>query len=166
VIAAGRNSTALEDVVRAAGPRVTAVALKGDVQADAKALREAAGGGADLAFDMVGGARDPNATLAALHSLNRGGRLVLMGSMTTELPLPYGLVMASNIEILGQFMYPADAYRRLLDLVRGGLLDLNKHRAKVYPLADLVEAMDAAAEAGNLECVIAQPSGARYPAFR
>ena len=92
------------------------------MQKYAAALREAAGGGAHLAFDMVGQARDPNATLAALHSLRRGGRLVLMGSMATELPIPYGSVMLNNWEILGQFMYPASAYRRLLDLLRSGML--------------------------------------------
>ena len=157
IIAAGRNVTALESVARAVGPRVTPVVLQGDVQADARSLREAAGGGAQIAFDMVGRARDPNATLAALHSLNRGGRLVLMGSMTTELPLPYGLVMANNLEILGQFMYPVEAYRQLLGLVRSGLLDLTKLRPKVYPLAELPDAMDAAAKAGNLQSVVIQP---------
>ena len=49
------------------------VVLKGDIQADAKALRDAADGGAHMAFDMVGGANSPNATLAALRSLRRGG---------------------------------------------------------------------------------------------
>ena len=156
VVAAGRNPSALESVARLGGARVIPVALKGDVQADATALREAAGGGADIAFDMVGRARDPNATLAALHSLNRGGRLVLMGSMTTELPVPYGLVMINDLEILGQFMYPVDAYRRLLGLVRAGLLDLSKLRPKVFALTELADAMDAAADASNLESVVMQ----------
>src|SRR5258708_24566089 len=71
VIAAGRNQDALEAVARAAGRRVSTVTLTGDVHKDASALREAAGGGAHLAFDMVGQARDPKATLAALHSLRR-----------------------------------------------------------------------------------------------
>ena len=47
-----------------------------------------------------------------------------MGSMTVDLPIPYTQVMLNNWEILGQFMYPASAYRRLVDLVRAGLLDL------------------------------------------
>jgi threonine dehydrogenase-like Zn-dependent dehydrogenase len=67
-----------------------------------------------------------------------------------------GLVMANNLEILGQFMYPAEAYRQLLGLVRSGLLDLSRLRPKVYPLTALPEAMDAAAEAGNLESVVIQ----------
>jgi alcohol dehydrogenase len=157
VVAAGRNPTALEAVVRAGGPRVSSVTLRGDIQADAHALREAAGGGAQLAFDMVGQARDPNATLAALYGLARGGRLVLMGSMTAEMPVPYMTVMLNNWEILGQFMYPADAYRRLLGLVRTGLLDITAIRTRVYPIASLHDAMDAAADAGNLDCVVVEP---------
>jgi alcohol dehydrogenase len=157
VIAAGRNQGALQAVARAGGPRVATVKLAGDVQKDAAALREAAGGAVHMAFDMVGQARDPNATLAALHSLRRGGRLVLMGSMTTDLPIPYGSVMLNNWEILGRFMYPASAYRRLLDLLRAGMLDISAIRPRIYPLAALPEAMEAAATAGNLECIVMQP---------
>jgi alcohol dehydrogenase len=88
VIAAGRNRTALEAVSRVGGQRVSSVALTGDIKADAQRLRVASGGGAHMAFDIVGQAGDANATLAALHSQRRGGRLVLMGSMTTDLPGP------------------------------------------------------------------------------
>jgi len=148
VIAAGRNRDALEAVARAGGPRVSTVTLTGNVQNDAGALREASSGGAHMAFDMVG---------QALHSLRRGGRLVLMGSMTTDLPLPYTTVMLNSWEILGQFMYPASAYRRLLDLLRSGQLDISAIRPRVYPLAALPEAMEAASTAGNLECIVMQP---------
>jgi len=157
VIAVGRNESALEAVANAGGPRVVTVPLTGDVQKDARQLRETAVGGAHIAFDMVGQAHDPNSTLAALHSLRRGGRLVLMGSMTTDLPLPYTTVMLNSWEIIGQFMYPAGAYLRLLDLLRSGLLDISPIRPRVFPLAALREAMEAASTARNLECVVMQP---------
>jgi alcohol dehydrogenase len=157
VIAAGRKQGPLEAVARAAGPRVSTVTLTGDVQKDASALRESAGGGAHMAFDIVGQARDPKATLATLHSLHRGGRLVLMGSMTTDLPVSYTTLMRNDWEIIGQFMYPAGAYRRLLELLRSGLLDISPIRPRVYPLEALPEAMEAAASAGNLECIVMQP---------
>lgn len=157
VIAAGRDPSALDAVARAGGSRVSTVTLTGDTQKDAAALRGAAGGGVHIAFDMVGQARDPKSTLAALHSLRRGGRLVLMGSMTVDLPIPYAAVMLNSWEILGQFMYPASAYRRLLDLLRSGLLDISAIRPRVYPLAALPEAMEAAATVGNLECIVMQP---------
>jgi NADPH:quinone reductase-like Zn-dependent oxidoreductase len=114
VVAAGRNAAALEALVKAAGPRVAAVQLTGEVGADAAKLREACGGEAEIAFDMVGRAGDANATLAALKSLRRGGRLVLMGSMTTPPSLSYGEIMRNNWQIIGQFMYPAGAYRSCL----------------------------------------------------
>jgi alcohol dehydrogenase len=157
VVAAGRNREKLEALSRVGGPRVSPVVLTGDVQADANRLRAASGGGAHIAFDMVGQARDPNATLAALHGLRRGGRLVLMGSMTTALPVPYLTVMMNDLEIVGQFMYPANAYRRVLDLVRSGLLDIRPIRPVVFPLEELPQAMEAAATAGNLECVVVMP---------
>ncbi|QWP75397.1 zinc-binding dehydrogenase [Lysobacter sp. K5869] len=154
VVAVGRNRQALDALVAAAGERVVAVSVAGDAQADAQAIRDAAGGGAQLAFDMVGGAHDPNLTLAALRSLSRGGRLVLMGSMRVPLPIPYAEMMLNDWELLGQFMYPRDAYRRVLDLVRAGLLDLNSIRARTYALPELPAAMAAAASAGNLDCVV------------
>jgi alcohol dehydrogenase len=157
VVAAGRNTATLNEVARAGGPRVTPVHLSGDVAADTASLRAAAGGGAHLAFDMVGQAGDANATLASLTSLLRNGRLVLMGSMTTPLPLSYSDVMRNNWEIIGQFMYPADAYCRLIGMVRAGLLEIGAIRPRSFPLAALREAMEAAGGAGNLECVIVQP---------
>jgi alcohol dehydrogenase len=157
VVAVGRNAGALSALARAGGARVTPVALSGNIAADAAAIRAAAGGGAHLAFDMVGQATDANATLAALRSLRRGGRLVLMGSMSVPLPLAYGEMMFNNWEIMGQFMYPVDAYARLLELVRAGLLDAGTIVARAFPLEALPQAMDAAAGAASLECIVVRP---------
>jgi alcohol dehydrogenase len=157
VVAAGRNAAALDALVKLAGPRVVAVPLSGDVAADAAKLRDACGGGADIAFDMVGRAGDANATLASLNSLRRGGRLVLMGSMTAPLPLSYGDILRNNWEIIGQFMYPAGAYRTLLGILRAGLLDISAIRPLRFPLAALPQAMEAAAQATNFECVVVEP---------
>ena len=158
VVAAGRNKAALEALALVGGSRLATVTLSGDVEADAKALRAAAGGGAQMAFDMVGGAQDPTATLAALKSLRRGGRLVLMGSMTVPLPIPYLEVMLNNLEIIGQFMYPSDAFMRLIDLARSGLLDLRAIGVRSFPFDALPAAMEAAATADGLECVVVAPS--------
>ena len=158
VVAAGRNASKLEALAQSGGPRVTTVALSGDVEADAIALRAAAEGGAHAALDIVGNAQDPNATLAALRALRRGGRLVLMGSMRVPLPIPYLDVMLNNLEIIGQFMYPRDAFRRLGELARSGLLDISAIRTRSFPLEARPAAMEAAAEADGLECVVVKPS--------
>jgi len=90
-------------------------------------------------------------------SLKRNGRLVLMGRMTVDLPVPYTAVMLNSWEILGQFMYPASAYRRLIELIHGGVLDLDAIRPRLFALAALPEAMEAAASANSLGIVVMRP---------
>ena len=47
---------------------------------------------------------------------------------------------------------------RLVDLARAGLLDLRAIRVRAFPLEALPEAMEAAATADALECVVVTPS--------
>lgn len=154
VVVLGRDPDKLAALSSLGGSRVTPVAVTGDPAKDAARVRATLGGGVDLAFDMVGGASDPNMTLAALRSLVDGGRLVLMGSMTVPLPIPYTETMLHSWEIIGNFMYPRDAYRRLLDLFRAGLLNPSAIEPRVYPLSELRDAMRAARTAGSLECIV------------
>ncbi len=154
VVAAGRDRHALEDVARTAGERVTPVPLTGRIDTDVAALRSASGGGVDLAFDIVGRATDANATLASLGSLRRGGRLVLMGSMTVPLPLDYRQMLANDWEVIGQFMYRSDDYRTLVAMVRGSLVDLGAVRLKTFVFEDVLQAMEAAAAMRGLDCTV------------
>lgn len=154
IIITGRNKAALEEVAQKAGPRVTPVVLQGNARTDAQTIRDACNGGAHIAFDMVGNAKDPHSTLAALFSLLPGGRLVIMGSMAVDLPVPYTYVMLNSWSILGNFMYTADATRKMLELVKSGQLPIDVVQAKVFRMSELEKAMDAAAAAGNLENVI------------
>lgn len=136
VVAAGRNEEVLESLAKAGGPRVVPVQLAGDIAKDAVALRLACDGGAHLAFDIVGEAKDPNSTLAALGSLYRRGRLVLMGSTTAPVPINYMLTMFNSLEIIGNFMYPHDAYLPLPALLHSGQLDMSAIIPKVFSLTD------------------------------
>jgi alcohol dehydrogenase len=154
VVAVGRNADSLEAVAGANGPRVVPVALRGEPEPDVAAIRKAAGGGAHLALDMVGGATNANSTLAALRSLHRSGRLVVMGSMSVPVPVPYLEMMTNSWEIIGNFMYPADAYLRLLALIRAGLLDLRSIRTRTFPFDAVPAAVDASASAKSSECVV------------
>ena len=154
VIAAGRDSKALAAVVAEAGPRAVAVPLRGDATADTRNLREAAGGGADAAIDLVGRANSAEATVAALRALRRGGRLALMGSMTVPLPLPYGEVMINDWRIQGRFMYPRDAIGKLLRLAQAGTLRLDAVQVSTFPLAELPGAMTAAGRQRGLQATV------------
>lgn len=154
IVITGRNKAVLEQVAAKAGKRVIPVVLTGDVQADAQAIRKVCGGGANMAFDMVGNAKDPNSTLSALFSLIPGGRLVIMGSMTVDLPIPYTYVMLNSWSIIGNFMYPREATAKLVELVKSGQLSLDVIEPKVFKMSELDKAMTAAAIAGNLENVM------------
>ena len=155
IVAIGRSRPALEALAETVGPRVVPVAATGDAEADTRAIRAALGGrGAHLAFDQVGNADDPSATLASLKALRRGGRLVLMGSMNTPLPLTYGDVMLNNWEIIGNFMYGPAAYPTAVALVRAGLLDLDRVRLRTLPLGDLPAALKQAKAMRGLDCTV------------
>lgn len=154
VVATGRNREALATLARIGGDRVATVSLTGTAEQDIAAIRAAAGGGAHLAYDMLGDATDPGATLSGLRALRRGGRLVLMGSMTVPLPLNYVELMINNWEVIGNFMFPRDAFLRLAALIRGGLLDLAALPLSRYPLAELPAAMTAASRLRGLETVV------------
>jgi alcohol dehydrogenase len=80
-----------------------------------------------------------------------------MGSMAVDLPISYMQLMINSLEIIGNFMHPVDAYRKVLAMVRSGELDVRAITANVFPLAGLPAAMDAAARAGNLESVVVKP---------
>ncbi|QBQ98885.1 zinc-binding dehydrogenase [Paraburkholderia pallida] len=154
VVAIGRNAKALHALAGYGRGRIVPVAVTGDAAQDAETIRDAARGPVDLAFDMVGNARDPNMTLAALRSLAREGRLVLMGSMAVDLPLPYTEVMLNGWEIMGQFMYPRDAFRRLLAVAGTGALEFGALRPMVFGMTELHAAIECAANASGLECVV------------
>jgi alcohol dehydrogenase len=154
VVAAGREKETLDQLAKAGGSRVVPVLLRGDVAKDTEALRSAANGGAHLVFDQVGNAKDPNSTLSALGSLYRWGRIVLMGSSTAPIPLNYMQIMFNNLEIIGNFMHPQNAYLRLLALVRSGQLDMSPIKPKVFSLPDLLPAMEYANKAESLEIVV------------
>ncbi len=160
VVAAARSPNVLDTLARVGGRRVVPVVLTGDDDADAAALKTAAGGrGAHLAFDQVGNASDPSSTMAALRSLRRGGRLVLMGSMTAPLPLTYSEMMINDWEVIGNFMYRPAAFKTAVSLVRSGLLDLDLVVVRTFALAALPEAMKRAAEMRGLECTVVKIVG-------
>lgn len=141
VVAAGRNRAVLDALAEL--PRVRTVAMTGDPDIDAAAV-----GVVDLGLDLVGQASSASGTLAVLKALRRGGRLVLMGSMTVPLPVDYSMLIRGNKDILGAYMYPPQAPTELLRLTAAGLLDLSRIGVETFGLADLVPAMDRAAEPG------------------
>lgn len=161
VVALGHRRASLEPLVALGHGRVAAVVLTGDADADSAAIRAATGpaGGVDLAFDMVGQAKDAHATLAALKTLRRQGRLVLMGSMQVPLPIPYGELMRNNWELIGHFMYTPADYAALVALAASGQLPLDAVDVQSFGFTDLEAAIDAAGSMAGLQSTVVRFGG-------
>jgi alcohol dehydrogenase len=167
VLALGRDPAGLARLASALGPRVVPVAVTGDHDSDVAAIQTAAGGKADLALDLVGQAASTTTTLAALRSLRRGGRLVLMGSASVPLPVSFGDMLSNNWEVVGNFMYPKTAPGKLAALIAAGLLDLSPIRVRSFAFSQLPDAIQAAVRMRDLDLtsVVRDRSGAMIGKF-
>jgi alcohol dehydrogenase len=157
VVAAGRKSEALERLRETFGPRVIPAILTGDTAKDVAVLRRAAGGGADVALDLLGAANSTATTLSSLRALKRGGRLVLMGSAEVPLELSFREMLANDWEVVGQFMYTRTAPGQLARLAAEGLLDLKKMIVTSFPLTDFKRAVEAASLMQGLDLTAVVP---------
>jgi alcohol dehydrogenase len=157
VVAAGRKSEALERLRETFGPRVIPAIVTGDSAKDVAVLRRAAGGGADVALDLLGAANSTATTLSSLRALKRGGRLVLMGSAEVPLELSFREMLANDWEVVGQFMYTRTAPGQLARLAAEGLLDLKKIIVTSFPLTDFKRAVEAASLMQGLDLTAVVP---------
>jgi alcohol dehydrogenase len=157
VVAVGRKQAALEALRETCGPRVIPAVVSGDAARDLPIIRHAAGGGADVALDLLGAAKSTSTTLSSLRALKRGGRLVLMGSAEAPLELSFREMLANDWEVVGQFMYDRTAPGQLARLAAGGLLDLKKIAVTTFALADFKRAVEAAALMQGLDLTAVVP---------
>ena len=118
VVAVGRKQAALEVLRETFGPRIIPAVVSGDAAHDLPIIRHAAGGGADVALDLLGAAKSTSTTLSSLRALKRGGRLVLMGSAEVPLELSFREMLANDWEVVGQFMYDRTAPGQLASACR------------------------------------------------
>ena len=148
VIAAGRNFKALKDIAKISD-RVKIAQLKGEVEADAAALRAYGEVDAYLDFSPAAAAKSTH-ILSCLMALKTKGRACFMGGIQENVSTPYALLMSKSLQLRGRFMYEREAILRLLKMVDSGMLPLGARAGlKVvgnYALADWEEALGAAEE--------------------
>ena len=157
VVAVGRKQAALEALRETFGPRIIPAVVSGEAAHDLPIIRHAAGGGADVALDLLGAAKSTSTTLSSLRALKRGGRLVLMGSAEVPLELSFREMLANDWEVVGQFMYDRTAPGQLAALAAEGLLDLKKITVTTFALADFKRAVEAAALMQGLDLTAVVP---------
>jgi len=142
VVATGRNRDVLDTLAKRFGPRVRAVAMSGDEEQDRARILEAAPGPIDVVLDLLPPAASPVQVRTALLAVRPHGRIVLMGGVREDLPIPYAWLMRHCITLQGQFMYSRAAIERLVALVRAGLLQLDAAGVVTFALERVNEAVE------------------------
>jgi alcohol dehydrogenase len=155
VIAVGRNEAVLAQLSEQ-DPRVRTGALAGDRAATAAAIREV-GGEADVVIDALGAVPTPEPTLAALDSLRTDGTMVLVGGVRQDLAIPYGDFMHRRLTLRGSWMATPSTVAAVWNLVRTGVLDLDRFHIIPVPLDDVDAALELAADASGLDYVVVVP---------
>jgi len=114
--------------------------------ADPELIAELSGGGVQVSLDALGSAATAS---AGVRSLRRRGRHVQVGLMldaNAEAGLPWGPVVARELQVLGSHGMAAADYPELLDLIVTGRLNPSALVGKVVELeqaGDELAAMDA-----------------------
>lgn len=162
IVAPGRNTAALADLVRRFGDRVVPVVLSADEKLDRDAMQAAANGRIDCVLDILPPAATTATVRAAVMAVRPYGRVVLMGGVGMlggdDLALPYPWLMRNNITLTGQWMYPRTAISTLVGLIRSKLLPLSHFSTTVFPLAAVNQAVgQAASNAGPFRMTVLQP---------
>ena len=122
-----------------AAARELAVRLGADAvlpEPHADTIVQLTGGGAAVSIDALG---SPATAAAGVRSLRRRGRHVQVGLMLAEAanaPLPWGDLVAKELEVVGSHGMAAADYPLLLDMIVDGRLDITGLLGRVVGLDD------------------------------
>lgn len=114
-----------------------------------RTIRRLTDGGVDVAIEAIG---NPSTQQQAFNAVRTGGRLILLGYSDKELSLNASRIMYREIEIIGTLGCPPDGYRRVLNLVREGRLQLLVTGR--FPLEDINAGLDALRRGDGLRSVV------------
>jgi alcohol dehydrogenase len=158
IVATGRNAEVLADLESRFGDRVRTVKMSGNEEEDRRQMQRAAGGAIDIVLDLLPPEASPTWVRAAALAVRPYGRVVLMGGVREDVALPYAWMMRYGIEVRGQWMYPRDAVRRLVGMIRSGQIRLDGFSVTEFPLEQVNEAVaHAAADAGPFKMTVVRP---------
>ncbi len=116
-------------IVRSLGFEQT-LQLSGN-ELSARILELTGGAGVDVALEAVG---KPETVMTAIDSVRKGGRVMLVGNITPEVPLPLQKVVSRELRLQG-CAASAGEYPLAMELIAAG-------RIQVAPLISAVAALD------------------------
>lgn len=116
-----------------------------------KELRRATGGGADVAFEVVGKSVTQE---QAVSSLKTGGRAVFVGYSPDTMTLNAGRVMFRELEVVGSLGCRPVDYPRVIEMVRQGRVQLEPLVTHRFPLDGVAEAFDTLRSGSAIRVVV------------
>lgn len=111
---------------------------------------------ADLVVDSTG---NISGFLQALSMVKRNGRLIELGSITTETPFPWQKAAFQAVDLNFVFSSSHAAWAKAVELFERDHLDLKQLATHVYPLEQWQDAMKTAQDSTKSFKVLFQPKG-------
>ena len=104
-----------------------------------KEVRKMTGGGADVAFEVIG---NPSTIQAAFSTLRKGGRLVIVGYTAKPVELPAPKIMYFEMEVIGSLGCRPVDYPRIIEMARRGKIRVKELVTGRFPLEKINDAFD------------------------
>jgi len=104
--------------------------------------REVGRTGVDAVVNCLGPGSDHEYITDSLTTIRRGGRFVNVGGTAGPVPIDIFRLMAAGIDIIGSNWFTVAQGQQMAELARTGLLDLNVFEQKIFPLAQVNDALD------------------------
>ncbi len=114
------------------------------------AIHELTNGGVQLSIDALGSQETCRNSILSLCKRGRHVQLGLMAGKETDPPIPMGVVISNELEIIGSHGMQAHQYPPMLEMIKKGILQPQRLLHKTVSLEKGVEELMAMDSFGNL----------------
>ncbi|MET0952500.1 MAG: zinc-binding dehydrogenase [Aeromicrobium sp.] len=117
------------------------------------------GRGVDVFLDATSSSATADVTMAGIWALRRGGRMVSIGAMPEDLPVPMYRLMTLHISLLGSLWFTTAEGEDMARMAGAGTLDLSHLTARHFTLDEANAAVEAAStdSGGGFTSVVVRP---------
>jgi len=129
IIAIDINKKRLENAGKAGAAKLL---LSGDEKIEEKIQACTRNRGADLSFEAVGLSDTVN---IAIGSVRKGGKVILIGNITSSIDFPLQKVVTRELTVLGSCAIRGE-YEAVLDLLETGKISVDDQISQVAPLSE------------------------------
>ncbi|MCA9216821.1 MAG: zinc-binding dehydrogenase, partial [Planctomycetales bacterium] len=114
-------------------------------------------GGAHVSIDALGSTETVRNSIACLRKRGRHVQIGLMTGEHSEPPIPFGQIIAKEIEIVGSHGMSAHEYPRLMTMLENGSLNISQLVTQTIPLEAVPDALPAMGVKSPVGITIVKP---------